>query len=110
MVDRLPRQRVLVWSEVACAAAIAGALIGVMADSRALVFTFVGLCGLVGMVSTVAGNALIPLVVEQDQLPAANSIHSVGQEAAMALGAVAGGVTLALGGGTAGVAGNLRGH
>jgi MFS family permease len=110
MVDRLPRQRVLVWSEVACAAAIAGALIGVMADSRALVFTFVGLCGLVGMVSTVAGNALIPLVVEQDQLPAANSIHSVGQEAAMALGAVAGGVTLALGGATAGLAANLASY
>jgi MFS family permease len=107
IVDRLPRQRVLVWSELACSATIAGALVGVMADSRALVFAFVGLCGLVGMISTVAGNALIPLVVEPDQLPAANGIHSVGQEAAMALGAVAGGVTLALGGATAGLTANL---
>jgi predicted MFS family arabinose efflux permease len=110
VVDRLPRQRVLVWSELACAATIAGALLGVMADSRALVFACVGLCGLVGMVSTVAGNALIPLVVEQDQLAAANGIHSVGQEAAMALGAVAGGVTLALGGATAGLAANLASY
>ncbi|MFL5944893.1 MAG: hypothetical protein ACJ74C_05575, partial [Gaiellaceae bacterium] len=62
VVDRLPRQKVLVWSELLCAATIAGALVGVMADSRPLVFAFVGLCGLVGMVSTVAGNALIPLV------------------------------------------------
>src|SRR5713101_9342418 len=31
LVDRLPRQRVLVWSEVACAATVAGALMGVMA-------------------------------------------------------------------------------
>jgi MFS family permease len=107
VVDRLPRQRVLVWSEAACAATIAGALIGVMSGSRALVFAFVGLCGLVGMISTVAGNALIPMVVEPEELPAANGIHSVGQEAAMALGAVAGGATLALGGATAGLAANL---
>jgi MFS family permease len=107
IVDRLPRQRVLVWSEAACAATIVGALLGVMTGSRGLVFTFVGLCGLVGMISTVAGNALIPMVVEQDQLPAANGIHSVGQEAAMALGAIAGGATLALGGATAGLTANL---
>jgi MFS family permease len=110
VVDRLPRQRVLVWSELACAATIAGALAGVMAGSRPLVFACVGLCGLVGMISTVAGNALIPLVVEADQLPAANGIHSVGQEAAMALGAVAGGATLALGGATAGLAANLASY
>jgi MFS family permease len=107
IVDRLPRQRVLVWSEAACAATIAGALAGVLLDSRALVFASVGLCGLVGMISTVAGNALIPLVVDEDQLPAANGIHSVGQEAAMALGALAGGATLALGGATAGLTANL---
>jgi MFS family permease len=107
LVDRLPRQRVLVWSEVACAATIAGALAGVMTGSRPLVFACVGLCGFVGMISTVAGNALIPLVVDEDQLPAANGIHSVGQEAAMALGALAGGATLALGGATVGLAANL---
>src|SRR6266498_1421777 len=107
IVDRLPRHRVLVWSEVACSGTIAGALLGVMAGSRPLVFMFVGLCGLVGMISTVAGNALIPMVVGEDELPAANGLHSVGQEAAMALGAVAGGLTLALGGVTAGLAANL---
>ncbi len=107
IVDRLPRHRVLVWSEVACSGTIAGALLGVMAGSRPLVFVFVGLCGLVGMISTVAGNALIPMVVGEDELPAANGLHSVGQEAAMALGAVAGGLTLALGGVTAGLAANL---
>jgi MFS family permease len=107
LVDRLPRQRVLVWSEVACAGTIAAALVGVTVESRAIVFASVGLCGLVGMISTVAGNALIPMVVAHDELPAANSIHSVGQEAAMALGALTGGVTLALGGATAGLAANL---
>jgi len=110
IVDRLPRQRVLVWSEAACAATIAGALAGVMLDSRPLVFASVGLCGLVGMIATVAGNALIPLVVEEDQLAAANGIHSVGQEAAMALGALAGGAALALGGATAGLAANLASY
>jgi MFS family permease len=107
IVDRLPRQRVLVWSEFACALTIAGALIGVTVDSRATVFLFVGLCGLVGMISTVAGNALIPAVVEGDELAAANGIHSIGQESAMAVGALLGGLTLALGGATAGLAANL---
>jgi MFS family permease len=107
LVDRLPRRSVLVWSEVASAATIAGALVAVMAGSRPAVFALVGLCGLVGMVSTVAGNALIPMVVEQDELPAANGIHAVGQEAAMALGAVTGGLTLAAGGAAAGLAANL---
>ncbi len=107
IVDRLPRQRVLVCSEVACAATITGALVGVTIGSRPLVFAFVGLCGLVAMVSTVAGNALIPMTVDQDELPAANAIHSVGQEAAMALGAVIGGVMLAVGGPVAGLAANL---
>jgi predicted MFS family arabinose efflux permease len=67
----------------------------------------VGLCGLLGMISTVAGNALIPMVVHEDELPAANGIHLVAQEAAMALGAAAGAGTLALGGATAGLAANL---
>jgi predicted MFS family arabinose efflux permease len=84
--------------------------VGVIAGSRAAVFAFVGLCGLVAMVSSVAGNALIPMVVESDQLPAANGIHAVGQEAAMALGAVSGGVTLALGGAVAGLAANLASY
>jgi MFS family permease len=107
LVDRLPRRSVLLWSEIASAATIVGALVGVTTGSRPTVFAFVGLCGLVAMVSTVAGNALIPMVVEPEQLPAANGIHAVGQEAAMALGALTGGVTLALGGATAGLAANL---
>src|SRR2546430_6041131 len=59
--------------------------------------------------STVAGSALIPMVVGPDELPAANGIHAVGQEAAMALGAVAGGLTLALGGAPAGAGPELPG-
>jgi MFS family permease len=110
LVDRLPRRGVLIWSEAACAATIAGALVGVLAGSRPVVFAFVGLCGLVSMVSTVAGNALIPMTVEQDELAAANGIHAVGQEAAMALGAVAGGLALALGGAAAGLAANLASY
>jgi MFS family permease len=107
VVDRLPRLRVLIWSEVACAATIAGALAGVMTGSRALVFTLVGVCSLVATVSNVAGTALIPLTVERDELAAANGIHSIGQETAMAIGAVTGGVMLAVGGPAAGLALNL---
>jgi MFS family permease len=107
VVDRLPRRKVLIWSEVASAAAIGGALVAVLAGSRPAVFALVGFCGLVAMISTVAGNALIPMVVEREELPAANGIHSVGQEAAMAVGALTGGVMLALGGAVAGLAANL---
>ena len=110
LVDRLPRRSVLVWSEVACAATIAGALVGVIAGSRVVVFAFVGLCGLVAMVSSVAGNALIPMVVEPHELAGANGIHAIGQEAAMALGAVSGGVTLAVGGAVAGLGANLASY
>jgi MFS family permease len=110
IVDRLPRRLVLIWSEALCAATIVGALVGVTAGSRPTVFAFVGLCGLVSMISTVAGNAIIPMVVELDELPAANGIHSVGQEAAMALGAVGGGIMLAVGGATAGLAANLASY
>ena len=110
LVDRLPRQRVLVGSEIACAAAVGGALFGVLIGSRPIVFALVGLCGLVAMVSTVAGNALIPMVVEAEELPAANAIHAVGQELAMALGAVVGGLTLAAGGAAAGLVANLASY
>jgi MFS family permease len=110
IVDRLPRLKVLVWSEVACAATIAGAIVGVSIDSRPLVYALVGICGLGSMVSTVAGSALIPMTVAEEELPAANSIYGVGQEAAMALGALTGGVTLALGGPTAGLAANLASY
>ena len=110
LVDRLPRRKVLVWSELACAATIAGAIVGVTIDSRPLVFALVGLCGLGSMVSTVAANALIPMTVAKEELAAANSVYAVGQEAAMALGALTGGVTLALGGPVAGLAANLASY
>jgi len=42
LVDRLPRRKVLVWSEVVSAAAIAGAIVAVLAESRAAVFALVG--------------------------------------------------------------------
>jgi MFS family permease len=110
LVDRLPRRRVLVWSEVACAVTIAGAIVGVTIDSRPLVFVLVGLCGLGSMVSTVAANALIPMTVAEDELTAANGVYAVGQEAAMALGALTGGITLALGGPAVGLAANLASY
>lgn len=110
VVDFLPRLRVLIWSEVVCAVAIAGALAGVAIDSRPVVFAAVAVCSLVATISSTAGKALIPATVDQSSLAAANGIHSVGQEAAMALGALTGGLTLALGGPIAGLAANLASY
>jgi MFS family permease len=110
VVDRLPRLKVLIWSEVVCAGTIAGALGGVVLGSHALVFALVGVCSHVSTISSVAGSALLPATVGREELAAANGIHSVAQEAAMALGAVVGGLTLALGGPAAGLAANLASY
>jgi hypothetical protein len=110
VVDQLPRLRVLICSEVVCAFAIVGALAGVVVDSRAVVFAAVALCSLVATISATAGNALIPSTVDASCLAAANGIHSVGQEAAMALGALTGGLTLAAGGPIAGLLANLASY
>src|SRR2546430_15823181 len=59
LVDRLPRRRVLVWSETACAATIAGALVAVVAGSRPAGFALVGLCGLGSLGSTVPRPPLL---------------------------------------------------
>jgi MFS family permease len=108
--DRLPRLKVLVCSELVCAATIAGALAAVVAGSRTVVFALVGICSLVSTISSVAGSALIPQTVEAGELAGANAVHSVGQEAAMALGALVGGVTVAVGGPVAGLAANLASY
>jgi len=47
------------------------------------------------------------MTVASEEIAAANSVYAVGQEAAMALGALTGGVTLAVGGPVAGLAANL---
>jgi hypothetical protein len=70
----------------------------------------VALCSLVSTISATAGKALIPATVGADSLAAANGIHSVGQEIAMALGALAGGLTLAAGGPIAGLGANLASY
>jgi MFS family permease len=107
VVDRFPRTRVLVASEAACAVTVAGALVGVLVGSTPLVFAFVGACGLLSMVSNVAGTALVPMLAEDERLAAANGVYGVAQEAAMACGALLGGVAMAAGGAALALALNL---
>ena len=107
LVDRFDRRRVLLASELLAAATVGAALAGVVASSRPLVFAAAGLCALVAMVSSVAGNALVPAVVSAEELPAANAVYSIGQELAMAVGTLVGGLALALGGVALALAGNL---
>jgi MFS family permease len=97
LADRLPRQRLLVAAELVCGAAVSGALVGVVRGSEAIVFACVALCALVAPVGSVAMNAIVPDVVPERRRTAGNAMLQVGQELAMATGALAAGITLSSG-------------
>jgi Na+/melibiose symporter-like transporter len=94
VVDRFPKQRLLVFVELARGAAIGGALAAVLVDSRPLVFAALALSGALAAISSAAVPALIPSVVDDDDLPAANAGLAIAQDAAMAVGALGGGLAL----------------
>ena len=94
VVDRLPRERVLVQAELGRAAVVGGALAGVALGSELVVFAAAGLCGLLAPVGAAAANALVPTLVDDERLAGANAGLAMGQEIAMALGALAAGLSL----------------
>jgi hypothetical protein len=98
VVDRLPRERLLVWIETARIATAGTAFAGIAFGPRALVFAAVAAGGLLAPVGSVAAGALVPAVVPREQLPAANAALGIAHELAMAAGALAGAVALAGGG------------
>jgi Na+/melibiose symporter-like transporter len=94
LVDRFPKQRLLVLVELARGAAIAGALAAVLVESRPLVFAMLAISGAVAAISSAAVPALIPSVVDEDDLAPANAGLAIAQDAAMAVGALGGGLAL----------------
>jgi MFS family permease len=97
LADRLPRQRLLVAAELACGVAVAGALVGVLRGSEAIVFACVAVCGFLAPIGSVSMNALVPDIVPDDRRPAGNAVLQLGQELAMAAGALAAGIALSSG-------------
>lgn len=98
VVDRLPKQRLIVWIELGRGVAVAGALVGVLADQRAAVYAALACSGALAAMSNAAVPALIPSLVPQDQLASANAALGLARDGAMALGAVGGGAALSFAG------------
>jgi MFS family permease len=96
LVDGVRRERLLVVIELLRAVALATVLAGLLSGLTALVYVAIAVSGLLGAISPVAVSALIPQLVPAAELPSANGLSSVIESAAMATGAVAGGLLLAL--------------
>ena len=96
LVDGMRRERVLVTVELLRAVALATVLAGLLSGLTALVFVAIAVSGLLGAISPVAVSALIPRLVPAAELPSANGLNGVIESTAMATGAVAGGLLLAL--------------
>lgn len=98
VVDRFRRERLLVTLEAGRAASATMALLGVATSSQLLVFAGACAAGLLAALSDVAVRASVPALVAEVELPAANAVLGVSQEAALAGGALAGGLVLGLAG------------
>lgn len=96
VVDRLPKERLIVWVELARGAAIVLALGGVIADERLIVLVALALSGVLAALSNAAVPALVPSLLPAEQLPAANAGLGMAKDGAMALGAVGAGLALSL--------------
>lgn len=96
VVDRLPKERLLVAVEVARAGAVAGALVSVLTHQQVGIFVAVAISGGLAALPTAAIPALLPSMLPAEQLPAANAELGLSADAARALGALGAGTTLAL--------------
>jgi predicted MFS family arabinose efflux permease len=94
VVDRLPKRRVLVAVELARGLTVAGALMGVLADERTAVVAVVALSGLLAAFSGTTLPALVPSLVDNERLPAANAGLSVSKDIGMVLGGSGAGIAL----------------
>ena len=95
VVDRLRKERLLVGVELGRGVAVSGALVGVLFDSRPLVFCALGLSGVLAAMSGAAVPALVPSLLPADLLSSANAGLGIAANGAMALGAGGGGLALA---------------
>ena len=95
-VDRVRRERLLVVVELMRAVALATVITGLLSGMTILVYAAIAVSGLLAAISQVGVSTLIPGLVPEEELPAANGLISVIESSAMATGAIAGGLLLAL--------------
>jgi hypothetical protein len=98
VVDRIPKAQLLPAIELGRGLAVAGALAGVVAGSRAAVFGALIVSGALAAISQACVSSLVPALLPAEQLPAANAGVGIAKDVAMALGAAGAGVTLAFAG------------
>jgi hypothetical protein len=94
LVDRLRKERLLVWIELGRGAAVSVALVGVLFQSRPIAFAAVAVSGALAAISAATVPALVPSLLEDDLLPAANASLGIAQDGAMAIGALGAGIAL----------------
>jgi Na+/melibiose symporter-like transporter len=94
VVDRLPKQHLLFWVELLRSAAVAGALAAVLNASRPLVYVALGVSGALSAISSAILPALVPSLLDDEQLPSANAGLGIAKDLAMAVGAAGAGITL----------------
>jgi Family of unknown function (DUF5317)/Major Facilitator Superfamily len=94
LVDRLRKERLLVWIEVGRGAAVSVALAGVLVGSRPAAFAAVAVSGALAAISSATVPALVPSLLDDELLPAANASLGIAQDGAMAIGALGAGIAL----------------
>jgi Family of unknown function (DUF5317)/Major Facilitator Superfamily/Transketolase, C-terminal domain len=88
VVDRLPKQRLLVWIELARGLAVAGALYGVVSGDRTIVFAALAASGGLAAISNACVPSLLPSLLPAEQLASANAGLGIAKDGAMAAGAL----------------------
>jgi Major Facilitator Superfamily len=96
VVDRLPKARLVAGVELGRAVVIGGALASVVLREPAGVYVALGVGGTLAAVENAAAAALVPSLLPEAQLAPANAGIEIAKDAAMAVGAVGGGIALTL--------------
>jgi MFS family permease len=94
IVDRLAKDRLLVWVEVLRGCTAVVALAGVLVHQMWVVLLAIAVSGLLSATGRTAVPALIPTMLPKEQLASANASLGVAEDVAMAFGAVLAGVSL----------------
>jgi Family of unknown function (DUF5317)/Major Facilitator Superfamily len=94
IVDRLPKRRLLVGVDLVRAAVTVLAIGGVLLGSKAIVFVALALSGALASVAATALAAVLPSLLEHDNLPSANAGLGIAKDVSMAIGAAGGGLAL----------------
>jgi MFS family permease len=96
VVDRLPKQRLLVAVELGRAVAVTIALAGLLSDQLPLVLFALALSGALATLGNAVSSSLVPALLPENQLASANAGLGIARDGAMALGAGLGGLAVAI--------------